>query len=74
VVQAEAERRRQPRRQQQSALLTPSHAASDGGEGFCLITSFVLCTQTSSGPLRKSRGPLYTHRPVSRETLTLNAR
>lgn len=25
-------------------------------------------------PLRKSRGPLYTHRPVGGETLTLNAR
>lgn len=57
--QCRLKRRRQPR-QQQNALLTPSYAASDGGKGFCLITSFVLYTQTSGGPIRKSRGPLYT--------------
>jgi hypothetical protein len=35
---------------------------------------YVMCTQTSGGPHRKSRGPLYTHQPVRRrETLTLNA-
>jgi len=32
-----------------------------------------MYTQTSDGPLRKSRGPLYTHQPVGGETLTLNA-
>lgn len=34
---------------------------------------YVMYTQTSGGPLRKSRRLLYTRQPVGGETLTLNA-